>query len=70
MIFALQPERMGDYVGEWHSHPTGLGSQPSCLNVQLLAILIDRMAADGTPAVMLIIEEAGLSISLGPASGC
>lgn len=62
--------RMVDYVGEWHSHPKGIGSQPSCLDVVLLASLTDRLAADGIPAVMLIAAETGVSISLGSASGC
>jgi len=62
--------QMVDYVGEWHSHPPGIGSQPSRLDVALLASLADRLAADGIPAVMLIAAEAGLSISLGSASGC
>lgn len=45
MIFILQPDRMVDYVGEWQSHPKGFGYQTGCLDVQLLASLIDRLAA-------------------------
>lgn len=57
--------RMVDYVGEWHSHPRGVGATPSSLDVELLAHLATALASDGIPGVMLIVGERDLSISLG-----
>lgn len=55
------------YVGDWHSHPEGYPATPSGLDVVLLATLADRLAEDGVPAVMLIVAEDEISISLGEA---
>jgi hypothetical protein len=46
------------YVGEWHSHPQGHGSQASGLDIVLLGHLAAALEADGLPAVMLIVAEA------------
>lgn len=56
---------MVSYVGEWHSHPAGYSSDPSSTDVVLLATLASRMAADGIPALMAIVSEAGVGVSLG-----
>lgn len=59
---------MVDYVGEWHSHPRGVSSGPSNIDIGLLAHLTFVLAADGVPSVMLIVGEDDMSISLGSSS--
>lgn len=56
---------MVSYVGEWHSHPAGHSSDPSSTDVVLLATLASRLAADGIPALMVIVSEEGVGVSLG-----
>lgn len=55
---------MVDYVGEWHSHPDGITARPSNDDVGLIGSLSQRLAADGLPAVMVIVASAQLSVSL------
>lgn len=55
------------YVGDWHSHPAGYPATPSGLDIVLLATLADRLAEDGVPAVMVIISDEEIGISLGEA---
>lgn len=57
--------QMVGYVGEWHSHPAGHPADPSTTDLTLLATLARRLAADGMPALMAIVSENGLSVSLG-----
>ncbi|MEQ4575871.1 MAG: Mov34/MPN/PAD-1 family protein [Gammaproteobacteria bacterium] len=57
--------QMVSYVGEWHSHPAGHSADPSATDFTLLATLARRLAADGVPALMAIVSENGLSVSLG-----
>lgn len=56
---------MVDYVGEWHSHPRGINSNPSNLDISLLAHLTSVLASDGLPSIVLIVGEHDASISLG-----
>lgn len=56
---------MVSYVGEWHSHPAGHTSDPSSLDVVLLATLAIRLAADGIPALMVIVSETEVRVVLG-----
>lgn len=53
------------YVGEWHSHPKGHSSTPSDYDVVQLVELTLGMAADGLPAIQMIVGERDLSLSLG-----
>lgn len=46
-----------DYIGEWHSHPEGCSSLPSQLDLIQLADLANTLAADGLPAVSMIISK-------------
>lgn len=55
---------MVDYVGEWHSHPDGISAKPSSDDVGLIGSLSQRLAADGLPAVMVIVASSQLSVSL------
>lgn len=53
------------YIGEWHSHPKGVSATPSTTDVVLLASLAQGLAADGVPALMLIVGEDDITFSLG-----
>lgn len=53
------------YVGEWHSHPRGSSAQSSPMDVELLAHLALKMTLDGLPALMLIVGEGEIEVSLG-----
>ena len=45
------------YVGEWHSHPQGLGCDPSKDDHQAFLWLTDIMSADEVPPLMLIAGD-------------
>lgn len=47
-----------DYVGEWHSHPEGIDTAPSRLDLQAHTILTELMSMDGLPSLMLIVGES------------
>lgn len=47
------------YVGEWHSHPAGSRPTPSTHDRQLLDHLSAELAAEGDPALMIIIGHQG-----------
>jgi len=55
------------YVGEWHSHPPGMRAQPSNDDLAQLAILAQRMAADGMPIASLIVGEGEIKLMQGRA---
>lgn len=57
--------QMVSYVEEWHSHPAGHSADPSVTDFTLLATLARRLATDGVPALMAIVSENNLSVSLG-----
>lgn len=56
---------MVGYIGEWHSHPDGYSSRPSKIDVALLKTLTLRLRCDGIPALMVIVSENEIGISLG-----
>ncbi len=45
------------YIGEWHSHPKGYGSNPSSTDLAAHRILAEQMRVDGMPSLMLIIAD-------------
>lgn len=45
------------YIGEWHSHPSGYSARPSTDDSIQLVYLALRMAEDGLPAVQLIVGD-------------
>jgi integrative and conjugative element protein (TIGR02256 family) len=45
------------YIGEWHSHPSGYPARPSTDDSIQLVYLALRMAEDGLPAVQLIVGD-------------
>ena len=56
---------MVDYVGDWHSHPHYTSAEPSQIDLALVGDLAQSLAADGVPAVMVIVgDEGSLTITL------
>jgi Prokaryotic E2 family A/Prokaryotic homologs of the JAB domain/ThiF family len=53
------------YLGEWHSHPSRVSAIPSTTDGILLTYLAKTLAMDGVPALMVIVGEGDISISLG-----
>lgn len=53
------------YLGEWHSHPRHSTAVPSAMDGELLAYLAETLGRDGVPALMVIVGETDISISLG-----
>lgn len=53
------------YLGEWHSHPRHSSTAPSTTDADLFACLANTLAMDGVPALMLIVGENDISISIG-----
>lgn len=45
------------YVGEWHSHPSGASNAPSRTDLDALEILMETMGREGLPAIALIVAE-------------
>lgn len=52
------------YLGEWHSHPRHSSAAPSADDQMLLSYLADALAHDGMPALMLIVSEDDISITI------
>jgi integrative and conjugative element protein (TIGR02256 family) len=52
------------YLGEWHSHPRHASAEPSADDQTLLAYLADTLAQDGMPALMLIVADGNISITI------
>lgn len=45
------------YLGEWHSHPSGCSTNPSSLDMKLLSYLSAKMKKHGNPALMCIVGD-------------
>lgn len=52
------------YLGEWHSHPHNSSANPSSTDTVLLDYLAHSLALDCLPALMIIVSEKEISISL------
>lgn len=66
-LLDLIVERTGgmiDYLGEWHSHPNGYTSNPSSLDKVLINKISSTLQAEGKPAIMLIVTESDMSITI------
>ena len=48
-----------NYLGEWHSHPTGAACSPSADDLKFLAWLTEHMFTDGFPGLMGIVCDGG-----------
>jgi integrative and conjugative element protein (TIGR02256 family) len=46
-----------EYVGEWHSHPDGIGGEASSTDKRALRLLSEDMGEDARPAVMFIVAQ-------------
>jgi integrative and conjugative element protein (TIGR02256 family) len=57
-----------DYVGEWHSHPRHTSATPSKADIMLISKLADKLASDGQPALMMIVGEDEISLSVKDAT--
>jgi Prokaryotic E2 family A/ThiF family/Prokaryotic homologs of the JAB domain len=53
-----------EYVGEWHTHPDGVGPAASPDDKKLLDTLSKAMAEDGLPELMFIISEDSAGVYL------
>jgi len=51
-------------VGEWHSHPPACSPRPSALDREQIRILSEDFGRDGEPALMLIVGEREISITV------
>ena len=47
------------YVGEWHSHPTGAGTDLSNIDKVAMTEIANEMAKAGLPGLMLIVGDGG-----------
>jgi integrative and conjugative element protein (TIGR02256 family) len=47
-----------EYVGEWHSHPDGYSTRPSCDDRNVFRWIAEHLATDGLPPVMLIAGDS------------
>lgn len=54
---AARTMKMVGYIGEWHSHPPRASSSPSRDDQLLSAHLASELAADGDPALMIIVGD-------------
>jgi proteasome lid subunit RPN8/RPN11 len=57
------------YVGEWHSHPDGVGCDPSSDDLKVLDWVSENMAAEGLPGIMAIVGETGHRFFVQPTAG-
>jgi hypothetical protein len=60
-VEAVNEATMGmlEYVGEWHSHPSGVSTSPSEDDILVFSWIAEWMDRDGLPAVMMIAGDAG-----------
>ncbi len=54
-----------EYIGEWHSHSTGLSTRPSQDDDTVFSWLTEWMDKDGLLALMMIAGDADISCHLG-----
>ena len=54
----LQKKQL-EYIGEWHSHPSNCGVEPSQDDRKVFAWVSEYMTADGLPPLMLIVGDPG-----------
>ncbi len=58
---ADRTDGMLEYIGEWHSHPTGCTTAPSSDDLQVFTWLTELMNVEGLPALMMIVGDGGHS---------
>lgn len=52
------------FVGEWHSHPRGHSARPSRDDLGLIQAMGQALAQDGDPALMLIVADDDVTVSV------
>lgn len=52
------------YIGEWHTHPVGYGTQPSRDDERLLWWIHDALRWSDAPALILIVGDDGARLVL------
>lgn len=52
------------YLGEWHSHPSGYSTKPSTLDIKLLAYLSKILKKQNYPTIMCILGDKEYNIML------
>lgn len=50
------------YVGEWHSHPDGVGTAPSALDMEQMDWLASLFDMDHLPCLMLIVGKENIRV--------
>ncbi len=56
-VHSRRTNGMTTYVGEWHSHPRGASTLPSCLDVNAALWFQSQLQDDGLPSVMFIVGD-------------
>lgn len=55
----IATDGMLEYIGEWHSHPSGVLPIPSTADQAVFAWITELTDAEGLPAVMMIVGDVG-----------
>jgi integrative and conjugative element protein (TIGR02256 family) len=55
----IATDGMLEYIGEWHSHPSGVLPIPSTADQAVFAWITKLTDAEGLPAVMMIVGDVG-----------
>ena len=53
-----------DYVGEWHSHPSGHTAKPSINDTTQLTLISSEFSLSGTHPIMMIIAEDSIGLCI------
>jgi len=62
---ACRTDNQLQYMGEWHSHPDGYGTEPSGDDKKVFEWLAELAARDCNPPIMLIVGQKDVRIFLG-----
>ena len=54
------------YLGEWHSHPSGISVRPSSVDLRQLDWLSATLGMEELPGLMLIAGERIITVTFGP----
>lgn len=60
----LEARTLGNlgYVGEWHSHPEGVGAEPSSLDCTAVDLNAATLVGEAMPTIMMIVAEDRISL--------
>ncbi|WP_143114911.1 ThiF family adenylyltransferase [Jannaschia rubra] len=54
------------YLGEWHSHPDGIDTRPSPVDLEQLDWLSATLGMEALPGLMAIVGEDAVTVAFGP----